>query len=184
MMILRNLRRISGLVLVLFAAVFLLYLANSFDDESRDARGSGVALFNEAVQKTEEGEIDRALYRYERVLSVASSGSTLHAYARYNHAMLLAEHRWSLEEAPRILSLLRDALRESPDDRDIRKNIEILYARLVNDLVDLGDDSAAVIEEVLDPNSSLWPQGKHAPEPEEGDDEDSKQGSAPSIGDF
>ncbi|MCH7605450.1 hypothetical protein IID24_05690 [Patescibacteria group bacterium] len=184
MMNLKNARRMAGLLSVLVVGFFLIFLANSFDNESRDARGSGVAFFNEAVQKTEEGEIDRALSRYERVLSVAEPGSTLHAYARYNHAMLLAEHRWSLEEAPRILSLLRDALRESPGDRDVRKNLEILYARLVNDLVDLDNDSVAIIEEVLDPNSSLWPQGKHEPEPEEGDDEDSKQGPAPSAGDF
>lgn len=182
-MSLKNARRIGGLAAMLVAALFLIFLANSFDHESRDARRSGVSFFNEAIQKAEEGEIDRALYRYERVLSVASSGSTLHAYARYNHAMLLAEHRWSLEEAPHILSLLREALRENPGDRDIRKNIEILYARLVDDLADSGNDSAAIIEEALDPNSSLWPQDKPTREPGE-DDEDPKQGLAPGSGDF
>lgn len=141
----------------------------------REGPSKEVEAFNEGVTFLEEGNLEEAVASFDKVTRIEPNNSELDAYAMYNIATVLGENVSSSEGLTLARSFALEALRLKPEETRIRKQVEILTEKLIDQLMKEGN-SREEAEKLVDEKSE---QGR-----EEREGEGTKGGRGNSENDY
>lgn len=149
-------------VVTLSIAAFSGYMMfDSFD--SKGPASKEMATYNKGVSLMEEGKYKQALEKFSEVQQLPPENSKLDVYALYNTGHIFAtQGEGSSKTLLKARGFYVEALKITPDNVDIRKNIEILNEKIVRQLQKEGK-SEEEAKEIVDGNKRMWPKPGEKP---------------------